>query len=391
MKYDFDSIISRKDEFSAKYRMAEKRVKDINLIPLSIADMEFETAPEIKEAILKRANHGIYGYTYLQKNWFESIINWTKKRYNWNIKKEYITFSPGVVSAINIAIQTFTDMRDRIIIQPPVYPPFFSSITNNKRQVVKNPLKVDSTGRFQIDFDDLEQKLNHRVKAILISNPHNPTGNVWSREELQKIGEFAIKYDLIILSDEIHADIIFGDKKHTPIASISEEIADRTITFISPSKTFNLAGLTTAVTIITNPELKRDFDFTLEQLHLKSGNIFGNIALDAAYSNGEDWLEELLIYLKGNIDFTIDFFKKELPKVKTYSPDGTFMLWLDFSDYNHPSINKLLLEKEGVHLMDGAWFGGSSNFQRMNIATPKETLKEALERIRDLFNSYDFS
>ncbi|MDA3778838.1 MAG: PatB family C-S lyase, partial [Bacteroidales bacterium] len=285
MKYNFDEIIDRTNTNSVKFDLRKQLFGKKNIIPMWVADMDFKTPDFIVDTIIRRAQHEIFGYSFRPDSYLDALINWVKRRHNWQLKKEWIAFSPGVVPAINITIQAFTNINDNIIIQPPVYFPFFSAIENNKRKVLRNPLKLEN-GRYNIDFDDLAEKAPN-AKMIILSNPHNPGGSVWRKDELLKLAEICIKNNVLIISDEIHCDLVFSNNHYTPMASISNEIANNTITFLAASKTFNIAGLATASVVCSNKLLLQKYKDIVEQLHVGYGNIFGFIATESAYKYGD--------------------------------------------------------------------------------------------------------
>jgi len=295
MHYNFDKIINREHTASVKFDLRKEVFGKEDILPMWVADMDFETPDFVIDTLKKRLEHPILGYSYRPDSYYQSIINWVKRRHQWIIKKEWISFSPGIVPAINMAIMAYTEPGDQIIVQPPVYHPFFSAIKNNHRIQVDNPLTLQN-GRYFIDFNDLKAKLKD-AKMILLSNPHNPGGSVWSKEELQTLGELCVENDVLIMADEIHSDLVFKPAQYVPMASLSPEIANQTVTFIAPSKTFNMAGLATSSVVISNNILKEKFDQILDTIHISMGNIFGAVASEAAYTHGDEWLDELLEYL----------------------------------------------------------------------------------------------
>ncbi|RKD29141.1 MalY/PatB family protein [Thermohalobacter berrensis] len=388
MSYNFDQIIERKNTNSAKWDGLKDVFGKDDVLPMWVADMDFRCPQPIVDAIVKRAEHGIYGYPKRPVSYYESIIYWMKKRHNWDIKEEWISFSPGVVPALNMLIMALTNPGDKVVVQSPVYFPFFSAVKNNNRVLVNNELKLQN-GNYVMDFERLEKQIDSKTKMLILCSPHNPVGRVWSREELKRLGEICLKNNIIIVSDEIHSDIVYSGYKHTPIASISEELAKNTITCIAPSKTFNVAGLYTSVVIIPNKKLKDKYKNILERIHIGMGNIFGIEALEAGYRYGEEWLENLLKYLEGNIEYSINFINKRIPKIKAIRPEGTYLLWLDYRELklSNKELKNLMVDKAKVGLSDGAMFGsGGEGFQRMNIGCPREIIKEGLERIEKAIN-----
>lgn len=388
MKYNFDEYVERRNTKSVKWDGMKEVFGTEDALPMWVADMDFLSPPEVVNALIERAKHGVYGYTLKDEGFYNSLINWVKKRHNWEIERKWIVATPGVISALSLAILTFTKPSDEIILQPPVYYPFFRVVSGLGRKIVYNPLKFEN-GRYTIDFDDLERKINGKTKMLILCSPQNPTGRVWTEEELSKLGNICKRNDILIASDEIHADIVYKEYKHTPIASLND-FANNTITFMAPSKTFNVAGLNTAMTIIPNEELLKSFSMMLENMGLGIGNVFGITASQSAYENGEEWLEALLDYLKENLEFLKSFVAERMPQVKVVEPEGTYLVWMDFRSLNmsDEELRTFMLEKTKVALDDGYIFGpGGSGFQRINIATPRMILKQGLERIENAVKS----
>ena len=388
MKYDFDQSIERKGTGSIKYDKMLHMFGKPDLQPLWVADMDFAAPDYILDALKKRLEHPILGYTLRNPAFNKSFIKWMKTRHEWDVQPQWLDFSPGVVGALAIAIYALTNENDKIIVQPPVYHHFFAVIKGNKRQLLENPLKKDENGHYKMDFEHLESIIDKQTKMIIISNPHNPVGRVWTRNELQKLGEIAIKYNLIILSDEIHMDFAFPPNKYLPLANISPEIANRTLTITSPSKTFNIAGLSTSIVIIPNAELKKKFTEKLTDMHLFLGNIFGNIAFETAYDKGAEWVDELLLYLQKNKDFVLDYLLNNIPEIKPEKTEGTFLMWLDFSptELSHDEIKKKLIDEAGLALNDGILFGqGGDRYFRINIGTTRANLEIALKKLKKVF------
>ncbi|MCK5171503.1 MAG: PatB family C-S lyase [Bacteroidales bacterium] len=379
MKYNFDEIINRENTASVKYDLRKDIFEKEDVIPMWVADMDFKTPDFIIKAIKDRANHEVLGYSFRPESYFLSIVNWLKRRHNWEISKDWISFSPGIVPAVNMAILAFTEPNDKIIIQPPVYFPFFSAIKNNNRVIVENPLKFKN-GRYFFDLNDLEKKVAD-AKMLILSNPHNPGGSVWTKDELKSLGEMCVKKNVLIMSDEIHADLVFKDFKFTPLASVSKEIADSTVTFIAPSKTFNMAALATSSVITSNNELKEKYDKVLDAIHMGLGNVFGTVASEAAYKYGDEWLDQLIDYLSENLDFAQDFLNEKIPQIKMIRPEGTYLVWLDCSELNlkGKDLKEFMIKDAGLGFNDGRMFGtGGEGYMRMNIACPKQTLLDAL-------------
>jgi len=383
MRYNFDHYIERKNTGSYKWDHLEEKFGTKDLIPMWVADMDFPSPTPVIEALKKRAEHGVYGYTIRPSSYYKSIIDWMKKRHHWNIKPEWIEYSPGVVPSVSLAIHAFTRPGDKVIVQPPVYHPFFKAVKNNGRQLVMNKLKYENR-RYSMDFDDLKSKFDKRVKMLILCSPHNPVGRVWSREELAKLGKICLENNVIILSDEIHSDLVFKGYKHIPTASISPEIADITLACEAPSKTFNLPGLANSTVISSNLKLLTQFKVSLENLGLEFANTFGIVASETAYRYGEEWLEQLLEYIQGNVNYLTDYFERRIPEIKPVKPEGTYLVWLDCRGLNMDSatLKKFMIEKAKVGFDDGPIFGsGGEGFQRANVACPRSILTKALKRI----------
>ena len=392
MKNKFDTIIPRKNTSSVKWDMLENYYGSEDLIPLWVADMDFQSPKRVISDLIKKAEFGIYGYTSLMPSYYDSIINWFKKRHGFVIEKEWIVHCPGVVPAINMLIQSLTNENEKIIIQPPVYYPFMNSVVNNSRKLLQNSL-IFNNGKYQIDFEDLENKAKDlQTRMLILCSPHNPVGRVWSREELLKIGNICNDNNVIIISDEIHCDIILGKNKHIPLGTVSEDILLNTITCTSPSKTFNLAGLNTSNIIIADPILKKKFTHKLKQNGLGSPNLFGAAALESAYKNGEEWLDNLLQYIEENLSYLKNFITTNIPQIKIIEPESTYLVWLDFRELGLSTLElkNLLLKKAGLALSDGYIFGENEGkgFERINIACPLEQLRQAMTKLQKAIDEH---
>lgn len=378
MKYNFDKWAGTQNKESVKWSYKE------GYLPMGIADMDFETLPEIKEAIIERASRDIFGYSILQDDYKPALINWYEKNHNWEIKEEWLCISPGVSPAIGITIRALANPGDKVILQTPVYPPFFGEITHNGCSIVNNPLILDDQG-YHIDFDDLEEKAKDvRVKLLLLCNPHNPVGRVWTREELKRLGDICLKHNVIVIADEIHGDLVYKGNKYIPFASVSEEFARNSITCTAPSKTFNLAGIQVSNIIIPDLKLRTEYEIGRHNIGISRLNVFASSACTAAYSHGAEWLTEAMEYLEDNKNFAINYIRKNLPQIKVHEPEGTYMLWLDFRSLGltDEQLHKLIFYEAKIVLNEGHTFGsGGEGFQRMNIACPRSIIKEALERI----------
>jgi cystathionine beta-lyase len=383
MKYDFDTPINRKNTGSAKWDLVATRFKDKDVLPMWVADMDFQTAPSVIEALKAKADSGIFGYPLRPEGYYRAVMDWMVQRHGWALEKPWMTTSPGVVTALSLCVLSFTNPGDCVLVQPPVYYPFFRVIETNGRRIMENPLAFDGE-RYTMDLDGLEKIKGHRIKLMILSNPHNPVGRVWSREELKGLGEYCVKNDIVLVSDEVHSDLIYKGYKHIPTASVSEEIARQTLTCIAPSKTFNLAGLKSSVIIIPNEKLRSAYNTTLGNLSLGGDNTFGLAALEAAYQDGEEWVDALLDYLEENLALCLDWFRDNIPEIKVIRPEGTYLVWLDCRKLKmtNEELDAFFKEKARLWLDDGPMFGeGGQGFQRINIACPRSTLIKALDRI----------
>ena len=382
MKYDFDKVIDRRNTNSFKWDYCVKR-HGMEVLPMWVADMDFEAPREVIEAIIKRARHRIYGYTPIPESYYEAVITWIKNKNGWDIRKDWIISTPGALSAVGIAIQAYTGPGDRIIIQTPVYHPFPKIIKYNGRLPVINRLK-QVKGGYQMDYNNLERLVAEGARLLILCSPHNPVGRVWKREELIKLAEICVKRDVLVVSDEIHSDLIMKGYTHTSIATLSDDIAKKTITLTSASKTFNLAGLSCSNIIIPDKVLFDKFNRICKSLWLGIPNIFGMVATESAYRHGEEWLEQLIDYIGESYKFLVSYIQNNSPRIKVVPLEGTYLGWLDFRDtgLSDKEIEELILRDAKVCLESGPKFGsGGEGFQRINLACPRETLKQGLERI----------
>lgn len=388
MKYDFDKIIDRRNTSCEKYSFFEERGLTDDTLAMWVADMDFETAPEIKEKIQEAAAHGIYGYTGKKNDYYDAVIRWFQKRFQWNIRKEWIITTPGVVFALAAAVRAYTKEGDAVMIQRPVYYPFSRVVLDNDRELVNNPL-VLKDGKYVMDYEDMEQKIiDHQVKLFLLCSPHNPVSRVWTKEELVRAAEICKRHDVILVVDEIHCDFVLEGYHHTCFGSLEEEYADQAVICTAPSKTFNLAGLQLSNIIIRNPKLRKEFNREMKKTAYFGANLFGLMACQVAYESGEAWLEELLVYLKGNADYIRDFLGQNLPKVHLIEPEGTYLLWMDFRDYGYSSekLQQMMLHEAKIWLDEGVMFGEEgAGFMRINIACPKSVIKEAMKKMQQVF------
>ncbi|MFD2672661.1 MalY/PatB family protein [Marinicrinis sediminis] len=382
MKTNFDQIINRKQTHSYKWDQSEKLFGDPDLLPLWVADMDFECPPAVKEAVMKRAEHGVYGYTFRPDSYYPAITSWFERRHDWKLEESWLTDSPGIVTSLSLAVELFSSPGSAVILQSPVYYPFYDVIRMNGRKVAKNPL-VLKDGRYEIDFEHLEQLMKDGAKLFLLCSPHNPGGRVWEKEELARIGALCEQYGVLVVSDEIHCDLVYEGKKHIPYASISEEMAQHSLTCLAPTKTFNMPGLQSSFMVIPNPKLKRQFEMRIKTLSIHMMSYMAVDAVQAAYNEGEQWLDELLVYLKGNVDYAIAYLAEQLPQVKPMKPDGTYLLWLDCRglDLDVPGLKDLMFKQARVAFNEGSMFGTEGEgFLRVNLACPRATLEEGLRR-----------
>lgn len=385
MKYNFNERIDRSENHSAKWAEMGMKFGRNDLTPIWVADMDIKTAPEILEAMRNKLEQEIFGYVYRPDSYYESAANWLKKRFGYEISPATLIHSPGVVPSMSILVKMLTKEIDKILIQSPVYPPFASSVKDNGRTLVENNLVKDENGYYTVDFEDLEKKLScEDVTLFILCNPHNPVGRVWKKDELEKMGELCRKYNVRILADEIWRDLIMPGHKHIPMASLSKEIEDITITLFSPTKSFNLAGLQASFATFPRAEERKEFDDILGKMDVKRNNPFSLVAFEAAYEKCENWLEQLIEHIDGNMQYVIEFINEKLPMIKTSKPEGTYLMWLDFNGVGIPQdkIQDFLINEAKVAMNDGATFGeNGKGFFRMNVACPRYMVEEAMEKI----------
>lgn len=384
MKYNFDEVIDRSQNRSSKYDERIKKFGTDDVIPLWVADMDFKTAQPIIDACRKKAEEGIWGYTSRPASYFEAVKNWEKRRNDWDVAPSLMSWSLGVVPALSALVQIFSREGDKILIQTPVYSEFYDITEASGRTVLENQL-VEKDGTWGIDFEEFE-KLVKEVKIFLLCNPHNPLGVVWKPEELQRMAEICIANNVLLVSDEIHSDLIFHGKKHTPVARLSEQIASKIITCVSATKTFNLAGLQASTTIFPNMEMKQKFDRFWMNMDIHRNNAFSSVAMEAAYNEGEEWLEQLLIYISGNFDFIKEYCEANIPKIKPNLPDATYLVWLDCRELgmDNEELRSFMIEKAKIGLNEGYTFGRSlTGFMRLNAACPRSVLEKALRQLKE--------
>ena len=386
MKYDFSQVIERNNTLSIKYDFAKERKKPSDLLSLWVADMDFPVAQEIKDALIERCNHGIFGYSEVKTPYYEVIAKWYQEKFNWSTKKQWLVKTPGVVAAIANAIRAFTNIGDAVLIQKPVYYPFFLTIEDNQRKVVNNSL-VYKNGRYEMDFVDFEEKIiSNKVKLFVLCSPHNPVGRVWNKEELLKIGDICLKHKVIVVADEIHADFVYHGHQHQVFANLKTDYQEITVTCTAPSKTFNIAGLQVSNIFIANENLRKKFKQELKKTANADINVMGLIACQAAYSQGEDWLRQVKIYIAENLEYVKTFLRDNLPQVKLVEPEGTYLLWLDFRELNltEEELEDLIINKAKLWLDGGTMFGAEGvGFQRINIACPQKILIQAFTQLKE--------
>ncbi len=379
---DFDAVIDRRETNSVKWDFCCSGTDDV--LPMWVADMDFKAPLEVVEAVSSAAAHGIYGYSELPSGYYDAVTNWLITKHMWSVQPEWISYSPGVITALNIAIQTFTRPGDHVILQSPVYPPFFSSVVNNGRHVLNNQLICDR-GEYSIDFDHLEKLVNDRTRMLVLCSPHNPVGRVWRESELTRLAEFVLRHDLMVFTDEIHCDLVLSGSRHIPFASLGAEVAAKTIVGMAPSKTFNIAGLKASVIITPNRHLKKAFDQAQERVFgLYAANSFAIPAAEAAYRHGRNWLNNLMKYLHSNYQFAKEHLASYAPDVVMSPLEGTFLLWLDFTSLGlqHEELTRFIQNEAKIALNDGMSFGpGGEQHMRMNIGCPLSVIKEGLTRL----------
>ena len=381
--WNFDEPAEREGTNCIKYDRREEIFGKKDIIPMWVADMDFNTPDFVTSALRVLLKNEIFGYSFRPTEYYSSIIDWLECRHAWKIEREWITFTPGVVPALNFCTLAFTQPGDKIIVQPPVYFPFFSAVESHDRKLVHNQLK-ETGGSWVMDPESLADSIDDKTRMIILSNPHNPVGRVWTHEELTRLADICLKNNILILSDEIHCDLVLPGFRHIPFASLSKEIAENTITCIAPSKTFNLAGLSTSNVIISNPALRKSFNRVVENLHVGNGNIFGTAASVAAYTYGHDWLDALLAYIDKNVDFVEDYCRKMIPEIIPVQPEATYMIWLDCRNLGMTGkeLQKFFVNKAGIGMNEGSTFGpGGEGFMRMNVGTTHRTVIKAMEQI----------
>ena len=383
MTYDFDKIIDRSGSGDLKHEVLKERYGRSDLLPLWVADMDFETPQFITDALRQRLDHSLFGYTVVPDELWTSIIQWIRDHHQWEVKREWLTYIPGIVKGIGMAINVFVKEDEKVIIQPPVYHPFRLTPEGNGRKVVYNPLK-EVNGTYEMDFEQLAEGVDDKCRLLILSNPHNPAGVCWPKETLQRLAHFCFEHNIIVISDEIHADMALFGNKHIPFASVSDEAAQISITFGAPSKTFNIAGIVSSYAIVPNDSLRRRFYTWLEANELNDPPLFSPIATIAAYTQGEDYRQQMLRYIEDNIRFVENYCREHLPKIKPWRPQASFLVWIDCRDLglSHDALVDLFVNRAHLALNDGAMFGiGGSGFMRLNVGAPRAVLRQALNQL----------
>lgn len=384
---NFDKIIDRRNTRCLKYDFAVERNMPADVLPLWVADMDFETSSYIEDAIIERAKHAIYGYSEVKTPYFDILKKWMQKHHDWDIQRKWLVKTPGVVFALAMAVKAYTEPGDAVLIQQPVYYPFSEVIVDNGRRVVSNTLYLGEDNRYHIDFEDFEQKIvENQIKLFFLCNPHNPVGRVWTKEELTRLGDICVKHHVTVVSDEIHEDFVFKGK-HQVFANVKKEYEDITVTCTAPSKTFNIASLMISNILIPNPELKRKFKKQLDAAGISQLNVLGLVACEAAYEHGEEWYQAMHAYVKANIEFVKQYAEEQLPGVNMVEQEGTYLVWLDFrgTGLGVEELDDKIINQAKLWLDSGKIFGScGEGFQRINVACPRKVLEEAMDRIKNV-------
>ena len=388
--YDFDKIVDRTGSGDLKHEVLEERYGRADLLPLWVADMDFETPQFITDALRRRLDHSLFGYTVEPKDYWPTVQKWIKNHHQWDVKREWLSYIPGIVKGIGMVVNVFTKPDEKVIIQPPVYHPFRLTPEGNGREVVYNPLKENEDGTYSMDFENLAEVADEKCRVLILSNPHNPAGIVWGKETLARLADFCYDHNILVISDEIHCDMALWGNKHVPFATASEKAAQCSITFGAPSKTFNIAGIVSSYSIIPNDEIRNKFYTWLAANELNEAPMFSPIATIAAFQNGEEWRKAMLQYIEGNIIFVEDYCRENLPQVKPLRPEASFLVWLDCRalGLDHERLVDLFVNKARLALNDGEMFGkGGEGFMRMNVGTPRAVLKKALDQLKDAIDN----
>lgn len=385
-KYDFDKIVDRRGTGALKTDALQERYGHADLTPLWVADMDFETPPFVVSALKRRMEHPVFGYTVEPDDYWPTVMKWIYEHHGWKVEREWLTYIPGIVKGIGMVINAFLGPEDKVIIQPPVYHPFRLVPQGNGREIVYNPLKENEGGTYSMDFSNLEEVCDESCRLLILSNPHNPAGIVWPRETLERLAKFCHSRGIIVISDEIHCDMALYGHKHIPFASVCPEAAQCSITFGSPSKTFNIAGIVSSYAIVPCRELREKFYGWLTANELNDAPIFSPIATIAAFKEGEEWRREMLEYIEGNIEYIVDYCAREIPAIRPLRPQASFLVWLDCRalGLSHEELVSLFVDKAGLALNDGEMFNpGGEGFMRMNVASSRTVLERAMEQLRN--------
>ena len=383
-QYNFDEIIDRKGTNCIKVDKLDERYGRSDLTAMWVADMDFRTPDFIIDAIRKRCEHEVFGYTFAGDEYYDSITTWVQYKHNWSVKREWISYIPGIVKGLGFVLQCFTKPGDKVIIQPPVYHPFRLVPEDMKREVVNNPLKLTDSG-YEMDFEHLESIIDDKCKVLILCSPHNPAGIVWSKDTLAKLADICVKHNILVVSDEIHAEIVYPQFKHHPFPSVSEAAANCSITFMAPSKTFNIAGIVSSYSIVPNDALRERFYKFLQAGELSDGTIFAYEATTAAYTYGAEWLQQMRTYVMENVRFVESFLEHHISAIKAYPPQSSFLVWLDCRELglSQADLVKLFRDDARLALNDGAMFGpGGTGYMRMNIGCPRATIESALNALK---------
>ncbi len=381
----FDEVVNRCGTYSVKHDILDTIFGEPDVLPMWVADMDFRVATEISDAIKSRAEHDIYGYTFHPPSFFQSVVEWANRRHGWTILPEWLSFSPGVVPALNLCMLAYTDPGDQVIIQTPVYPPFYTAISDHNRELICNPLVRTDNG-YEMDFEHLESIIDRKTKMLILCHPHNPVGRVWTQQELERLAAICVRHQLIVVCDMIHSDLILDGHPCPSFAEISQEIAALTVSLIAPSKTFNMAGLNSSLVFTSNPVLKAKFDQVKNSLHIGLGNIFGTVALETAYKHGDAWLDGLLKYLNTNFDI-LDEWTSNRPYIRYIRSQGTYLAWLDFSPsgLSGDQLYQAIIHKAKVGLNKGLEFGQEgASFMRMNVGCPSSIVRQAIRQMDEV-------
>ncbi|MDD6539930.1 MAG: pyridoxal phosphate-dependent aminotransferase [Firmicutes bacterium] len=388
MKYDFDTIVDRYNTGSVKYDTVERSGMPADVMPMWVADMDFRAPDEIVSRMRQLCDFGVFGYTMVTDSYFDAVRNWFSSRFDWEVERKWLVTTPGVVFALSAAVKAFTEPGEGVLIQRPVYYPFTEVVENNGRVVVNSSLRYDK-GSYAIDYEDLEAKLaRDDVKLMLICSPHNPVGRVWTRDELSKVCRLCLKYNVKMVSDEIHADFVFANREHVPLASLSEQVRENCVVCTAPSKSFNLAGLQISNIFIPNRDMRHAFRRELEKTGLFGVNMVGLCACQAAYESGGEWLDQLKEYLEGNIQFLKSFVNEHMPRIKVVDTEGTYLVWMDLQELNLVDQKEFIVNKARLWLDTGSMFGDEGRgFERINVACPRAVLEEALNRLKRAYDA----